>query len=211
MPDVEESIIDQLMPSINADTQGTTENTVGSVETDLDAYTYLTKGLAMEGGEPIAWTAFLKYIQEGMLETNDDGIALYTGAWKELNSLIDVENSSFESVFYALQNDTTVSNSNYGMLFSDGLSATITCGANGGEGTYDWYLQWVFAEGRVTTSQIRETLLNYVILVGSFTNTGYADALDIALTGAINKTSSDGYVFGIDYVSGVAMLTIAKV
>lgn len=188
-----------------------TETNVSATETDLDAYTYLTKDIAMKDGEPIAWTALLEYIKQGMLEKDEKGISLYSGAWKELNSIVDVDNTSFEGMFYSLQNDTAVSNSNYGMLFSDGLSATITCGAKGGVGTYDWYIQWVFAEGRVTVSEIRETLLNYVILVGAFTGADYTNSIDLALTGAVNKASSGDYVFGIDYTTGVAMLTLAKV
>lgn len=179
--------------------------------TSLSVYEYLTQGLAMENKNPIAWTAFVNYLHDGMLAEDENGLALYKGAWKELNDIVKIDDTSFESVFYTLQDDTEVAYSDYGVIFGSGIPATLACNSAGGRGTYDWQLQWVFPEGRVKLSELKETLSDYIVLVGALTNNDYANAIDIAISGAINKTDKNGYVFGIDYVDGAAMLTIAKV
>lgn len=150
------------------------------------------------------WVDFIKYLKKDMSKKE------YIGAWDELCSIVDLDTYSFVQLVNLFAVSPSTSCGTYRMDLDSGLKATIYYDGNG-LNSYDWYLQIPLITNTLTMEQLRSVLLDYVMFLGGFTGESYGDALDTAISGAVNRVNLGEYAVGIDYFTYAgAVITIAK-
>lgn len=150
------------------------------------------------------WVDFVKYLKKDMSKKE------YIGAWDELCSIVDLDTYSFVQLVNLFAVSSNTSCGTYRMDLDSGLKATIYYDGNG-LSSYDWYLQIPLITNTLTMEQLRSVLLDYVMFLGGFTGESYGDALDTAISGAVNRVNLGEYAVGIDYFTYAgAIITIAK-
>lgn len=129
--------------------------------------------------------------------------------WTEVCKVFNFDNSSYSDLsrLYTSSNKSNVCD--YAVTFTNGgVSGTIVRGDV--VDALDWFYSVPIISGTITESELRATLLNYIVYVGTFTGESYSRCLDVALSGLVNKTIEGSYIFSIDYFNDVAILGISK-